>query len=329
MVITTIILKYIKLLFLQIKIFFWENMKMTKRMKLILIISLIVGLALLAFVGYGFHVYKSVANTIEEMHQPIEREIKRRLKVNIEQKEPLSFLLLGIDAIETERGRTDTLMVITVNPNSQSMKMLSIPRDTRTVINGKGIDDKINHAYAFGGPEMAIATVEKFLDIPIDYYLTVNMNGFKDIVDAIGGVTVNSLFAFTEGGFVFNEGENILDGTQALVYSRMRKQDPRGDHGRNDRQRQIINAIIKDGAHISSVTRMDEILGAIGKNVKTDLNFDNMKHIQSKYKEATDTLEEITISGSGATIAGIWYYIVTEEERLSVSNQLKEHLEIK
>lgn len=299
---------------------------MTKGKKIFLFISLIVGLPLLAILGYGYYLYSSVVTTVEDMHQPIERELTR--VVDMERGQPLSFLLLGIDATGTDRGRTDTLMVITVNPNDQSLKMLSIPRDTRTAIIGKGIDDKINHAYAFGGPEMTIPTVENFLDIPIDHYLTVNMNGFKDIVDAIGGVTVTNPFAFSDGGFTFNEGEISLNGTEALSYSRMRKQDPRGDHGRNDRQRQIIQAVIKEGAQISSVSRMEEILGAIGTNIKTDLDFANMKKVQSKYKDARRSSEEITISGSGATLGGIWYYIVAEDERLRVSKKLKEHLEI-
>jgi polyisoprenyl-teichoic acid--peptidoglycan teichoic acid transferase len=299
---------------------------MTKKKKLILIISLVIGLPLLGIIGYGLHLYNSVVNTIDDMHQPIEREITR--DVDMERKQPLSFLMLGIDAQSTDKGRSDTLMVITVNPNTKSMKMLSIPRDTRTEIIGRGTIEKINHAYAHGGPEMAIPTVENFLDIPIDYYLTVNMSGFKDIVDAVGGVTVDNPFAFTDGGFTFNEGEIHIDGTQALAYSRMRKQDKRGDHGRNDRQRQIMHAVIKEGAQMSSVTKMEEILSAIGTNVKTDMDFAKMKKLQANYSEARQNSEELTISGSGATIDKTWYYIVPEEERLRVSNLLKEHLEI-
>src|SRR5690606_29205840 len=108
----------------------------------------------------------------------------------------------------------------------KSMKMVSIPRDTRTEIIGKGFQDKINHAYAFGGPEMAIDTVENFLDIPIDYFVQVNMESFKDIVDAVGGVTVNNSFSFNAGGYTFNEGQISLNGAEALAYSRMRYEDP-------------------------------------------------------------------------------------------------------
>src|SRR5690606_27392907 len=131
-------------------------------------------------------------------------------------------------------------IVLTVNPNKESIQMVSIPRDTRTEIIGKGFEDKINHAYAFGGMEMAIDTVENFLDIPIDYYVQVNMEGFKDLIDAVGGVTVENDLAFTQDGYHFPEGTITLYGDEALAFVRMRKNDPRGEFGRQLRQRQII-----------------------------------------------------------------------------------------
>lgn len=302
---------------------------MSKKKKILLTLGVIIGILVISVVGYGFHLYSSVKSTVSDMHEPIERENRRIVEADIQKEDPLSFLLLGIDARGTERGRTDTIMVITVNPNTDSMKMLSIPRDTRTEIVGKDFNDKINHAYAFGGPEMAIATVENFLDIPIDYYITINMDGFKDIVDAFGGVNVTNPFAFNDGGFSFAEGEISLDGKQALTYSRMRKKDPKGDHGRNDRQRQIIDAVIKEGAQMSSINNIQDILAAIGSNVRTDLDFDSMMDVQGNYKQARQSSEEVTIDGSGLWIDEIWYYNVAEDERLRVSNLLKEHMEIK
>ncbi|WNF37313.1 LCP family protein [Bacillaceae bacterium IKA-2] len=301
---------------------------MSKKKKVLLTIGIIIAAIFISVVGYGFYLYSSVKSTVSDMHEPIERENRRVVEVDIQKKEPLSFLMLGVDTSGTEGGRTDTMMVITVNPNTESMKMLSIPRDTRTQMVGRGFDDKINHAYAFGGPEMAIASVENFLDIPIDYYITINMEGFKEIIDAFGGVNVDNPFAFTDGGHSFAEGEIFLDGKQALTYSRMRKKDPRGDHGRNDRQREIMDAVIKEGAQLSSITHIQEILTALGNNVRTDLDFDKMMKVQSNYKEARRSSEQVTIAGTGATIGGIWFYVVAEEERLRVSNLLKEQLEI-
>ncbi len=218
------------------------------------------------------------------------------------------------------------MIVITVNPEKKSMEMLSIPRDTRVEIVGKGIDDKVNHAYAFGGIEMSMNTVEKYLDIPIDYYINVNMEGFKEIVDSVGGVIVNNDLDFTYEGSHFTKGELALNGTEALKYSRMRYDDPRGDFGRQLRQRQIIQAVIKKGANVSTIWKYDDMLKAVGNNVETNISFDEMKSIQRNYSEARRHVEQIQIDGSGAKIDGIWYYTVPEEERVSVQNRLKEHL---
>ncbi|RNA67747.1 LCP family protein [Alteribacter keqinensis] len=299
--------------------------------KFLLISGLILFVILGSVAGYGYYMYSSVQNTVDnQMHVTVDREKseKRELEVDIEDQEPLSFLLMGVDTggSRTDRGRTDTLMVVTVNPADESMKMMSIPRDTRTEMFGRGVDDKINHAYAFGGPEMAMASVENFLDIPIDYFMTVNMDGFKDIVDALGGVTVDNSFAFKQGSYEFEQGQIDLDGSQALEYSRMRKSDPRGDLGRNERQREIVDAIIKEGAQFSSITKAGEILDALGNNISTDLNFDKMVKIQSNYRDARHNSETLEIAGSGSRIDGIWYYIVDENERQRVSGELRAHL---
>lgn len=299
--------------------------------KALIIIGSVLLAAIVGVGGYGFYLYKSVQSTVDEqMHLPIEREKseKRPVEVDMSSGDPLSFLLMGVDARDADRGRTDTLMVITVNPKKNSMKMLSIPRDTRTEIVGRGFLDKINHAYAFGGPEMSIDTVENFLDIPIDYFVTVNMEGFKDIVDALGGVTVHNEFAFSQSGYTFDEGEIFLNGDEALAYSRMRKQDPRGDFGRNDRHRKVVMGMVEAGAQMSNLTKTGPILRSLGDNVSTNLSFDEMLKIANNYRNARHNVEELTLSGSGTMIDSIYYYIVPEEERLRVSEVLKEHLEL-
>lgn len=278
--------------------------------------------------GYIAYLWNSVSQTVDDkMHEDVDRMTEKR-PVNMKKQDPLAFLILGTDERGTERGRTDTVIVLTVNPTLKSMKMVSIPRDTRTEIIGKGKQDKINHAHAFGGVSMAIATVENFLDIPIDYYMTVNMEGFKDIVDAVGGVTVNNKFEFTQSKIHFPAGEQRLDGKEALAYVRMRKKDPRGDFGRNDRQKEVIQAIIKEGAQISSIPKFTSILNAVGKNIRTDINFDEFKTLQGNYGDTYKNVETLQITGSGTKINGIYYFQVPEEERSRVTKVLKEHLEI-
>ncbi|MFC0471048.1 LCP family protein [Halalkalibacter kiskunsagensis] len=297
--------------------------------KILITIGILFGVLLLSLAAYGFYLYKSVTDTVAEIHVPLEREqsSKREIKVDVEQKEPLSFLITGIDARgDNLSGRTDTIIVMTVNPEDQSVKMLSIPRDTRTEIVGRGMQDKINHAHAFGGMEMTIDTVEHFLDIPIDHYVSINMEGFKGLVDAMGGVTVDNAFAFNQSGHSFAEGELFLTGDEALAYARMRKNDPRGDFGRNDRQRQIVDAVIQEGAQLGSITRVGDILGVVGNSVRTDLSLDDMWKVQSKYRDARHNIAQMEIKGNGTTINGIYYLQVPEEEISRVKTELRTHL---
>ncbi|MBU9713500.1 LCP family protein [Bacillus tamaricis] len=263
------------------------------------------------------------------MFQELERTKSELREVEVNQEtDPLSFLLLGIDAQDSARGRSDTIIVLTMDPNDGSMKMVSIPRDTYTEIVGRGTQDKINHAYAFGGPDMTVASVENFLQIPIDYYIALNMEGFKGIVDAIGGVTLDNDMDFTQSGFHFEEGEISLDGEAALAFSRMRYEDPRGDHGRNDRQRQIVQAIIQEGAQLENITKAFTLIDVLGDNVRTNLSFDEMIDFQANYRNAQSNSETITFEGSGGMDGGIWYYYVSDEERNRVSNELREHLKL-
>ncbi|MGH2317001.1 LytR family transcriptional regulator [Planococcus sp. SE5232] len=290
----------------------------------------IVGILGLIVIGLGiylFTVYSTFTNTLEEIHEPIEREASEKRTtdqaVDLSQEDPFSVLLLGVDEREDDRGRSDTVVVMTVNPAEQSTKMVSIPRDTYTEIVGRGTMDKINHAYAFGGIEMSMATVENLLDIPIDYVMQVNMEGFKDIVDAVDGVEVNNTLAF-DG---FAEGTIELNGEEALDYVRMRKQDPEGDFGRQNRQKQVIQGIMKKGASVNSLLNYKDIFTALGDNVRTNMTFDEMMDVQSNYRDAIGTVDQLMVEdGYGETINGIWYYMMDEAELAEIQSTLKEHL---
>ena len=301
-----------------------------KKRKWLKVTGIVLLLLLVAGVGYGYTVYKSLNNAVETMHAPLQREIseKRPKPVALQEKDPFSVLMLGVDQREGDRGRSDTIIVLTVNPNNNSVKMLSIPRDTRTEIIGKGVEDKINHAYAFGEVPMAMDTVENFLDIPIDYYVQINMEGFQDIVDAVGGVTVQNDLDFSVGEFNYPIGEITLNGEEALSYSRMRYEDPRGDFGRQTRQRQIIQAVIKEGASLSSLTNFSNIFAALGNNVKTNLTFDQMMDIQKNYKGAGSNIQQMEIKSQGTKINGIYYGLVSAEEKQRIQTELKTQLEL-
>jgi len=169
--------------------------------------------------------------------------------------------------------------------------------------------------------------VENLLDIPIDYYVKVNMEGFEDIVDAIGGVTIYNEFPFDSGGYSFPKGTLTLDGEQALAYSRMRHEDPNGDFGRQERQRKMIQSVLKEGASLSSLWNYGNIFNALGNNVKTNLTFEQLIQIQNDYRSAITTVQQTSLDGGyGDYINNIYYYIVPEEQINSTQQMLKNEL---
>ncbi|WP_160722731.1 LCP family glycopolymer transferase [Bacillus sp. USDA818B3_A] len=282
---------------------------------------------------YAYSVFHNVAKAVNKMTSPLSREVsaKRETQVEFNNSDPISILLVGVDEREGDSGRTDSMIVATINPKTKSTKLLSIPRDTRTLLinpdnPNKKRYDKINAAYAYGGIEESIATVENFLNIPIDYYIKVNMESFKGIVDAVGGIDVNNKYAFELDGVSLDVGKYHLNGTEALMYARMRHQDPLGDFGRQQRQREVISKIVAKGKSFSTLTKYDDILEALEDNIKTNLTLDDMIGIQSTYKPAAEKMDSLQVDGEGKIVDGIWYYYVDDETRQELSNQLREHL---
>ncbi|MCP8617583.1 LCP family protein [Salirhabdus salicampi] len=298
------------------------------------IILIIVGILLSLIIGtgvYAFSVYNNVKNTVDEkIHKPVESiQHTPDQKVKIEQKKPLNILLMGVDEREHDRGRADTLILLSINPNISSLQMISIPRDTRTEMVGRGFQDKINHSYAFGGSDMTISTVEQFANVDLDYYVKLNMEGLEDLIDVLGGITVYNDMEWTdsgyyERGFVYKKGEIHLNGEQTMGYVRMRYKDPAGDAGRNKRQRKVIEAIVSQGASVASVTKINDVLDVLGNNVETNLTFDDMKNLMTNYREARKNIKSYQVSGQGIYINDIYYLHVTENEREKVHNMINE-----
>ncbi|MFK3936230.1 LCP family protein [Alkalihalobacillus sp. NPDC078783] len=290
---------------------------------------IIVGVLFLAGVGFAYYVYDSIRDTANSIHEPIDgRQLPTRT-VDINDSEPVSFLIAGIDAHgEDLSGRSDTMILVTVNPAMKSMKMLSIPRDTRTEIVGRGTTEKINHAYAYGGPAMAMDSVENLFNVNIDHYVTINMEGFKELIDALGGVTVDNNFAFSSGGYDFSEGRQFLSGDEALAYTRMRKEDPQGDLGRAARQREIVEAVFKEAAQFSSITKAGDMLNVVGGSVKTDMSLDDMWTLQNNYRNALGTVDQLEFDYTTPTIDGLSYVVLSDETIADISNELRKHLEL-
>lgn len=307
-----------------------QGVKRASKSKKIFLTLLGILLAIiLVIVGVGAKMYYDVKSTADDAYETVKRSGSEKRQVNLSEQDPFSVLLLGVDTGalgRTEQGRSDTMMVATVNPSTNESLLVSLPRDTYAEIVGHNTEDKINHAYAFGGAAMSMDTVEKLLDIPINHYITINMEGIEALVDAVGGIEVNNPFEFTYEGTTFPKGSQSLDGEMALKYSRMRYDDPNGDYGRQERQRQIITGVSKKVLSTNGLTNYQSILTTMGENVKTDLSFTDMRTLMGDYRAAFGNIKSDQMKGEGFMQDGVSYQRIDATELKRVQDELKAQL---
>ncbi|MGY1464837.1 LCP family protein [Bacillus toyonensis] len=251
-------------------------------------------------------------------------------------KEPFTILIMGIEdyATDGQNGRTDSLMFATVNPKTQRISLMSIPRDSRVPIVGKDKEDKINAAHAYGGEQMAIKTVEGFLKVPVDHYIKIDFQGFKGIVNAVGGVTVDVPFDFWERSDVdyykkiqFKQGQQDLNGEEALAYVRMRKQDPNGDYGRAARQRQLLAAVAQKLNSASTVFKIKDLTAVVGKYIKTDIPISDGLALYNKLSGFDpSTIQTLKLEGEDKKIGGIYYFLPDPIGVETVRNEIEKEL---
>lgn len=274
--------------------------------------------------------------TIANITQDVGNRTAAEANEIIANAKPINILLLGIDngayGRSTDEGRSDTILLLTVNPQEKKTELISIPRDTYTEIVGMNYYDKLNHAYAYGGAAMSINSVEKLLDTTIDFYMEINMEGLMDFVNAVGGIEVTSPLTFTYEGRSFEEGKTeLLDGESALRFARMRYDDPEGDYGRQKRQRIVIEQLTKKLMSFTSVTNFEQILTAVNNNVKTDIPIGQIMALKNTYGPALDNLnqsfiEERSLLLPDAVGNQIYYAYATDEELLAATNLVREYL---
>lgn len=264
----------------------------------------------------------------------------------IKQTKPISILLMGVDTGDSERkstwqGNSDSMILVTINPETKTTTMTSLERDVLVTLSGPkdndmtGVQAKLNAAYASGGAKMAIMTVQDLLDIEIDNYIQINMQGLVDLVDAVGGITVTNNFDFPisiaekepEYTATVEPGTHKINGEQALVYARMRYDDPEGDYGRQKRQREVIQKVMKKILALDSVSSYKKILSAVSGNMQTNIEISSST-IPSflGYTDALSNVETYQLQGEGEMINGTSYAIVSADHLLEIQNNIKKQL---
>ena len=306
------------------------------------LIGMVLGFLAVTVLGvavYGYTIYQQGTETLSKKTY---KKIGEETNV-IEATEPLTILLMGVDTGNVERtdpwaGNSDSMILLTVNPKTKKTTMMSLERDILTKIeneNGQVQEAKLNAAYANGGAELAISTIQKMMNIHIDRYVMVNMQGLQQLVDAVGGITVNNTLGFPisiTDQEEFNKisigvGEQNLNGEEALVYSRMRYQDPEGDYGRQKRQREVIQKIVEKVLSLNSVSHYQGILKALSDNMQTnvDLSAKSIPQLLG-YQDSFKNIETHQLRGEDAELQGISYQIVTSEHMLEMQNLLRSSL---
>jgi len=196
-------------------------------------------------------------------------------------------------------------------------------------VNINGQSQKINAAYTIGGPSGAVKSVQKLLKFPIDFYVLINMGGLKQIVNAMGGVTITPSLTFKYGNADVKKGvKTKLNGAAALDYSRMRYDDPLGDYGRQKRQRQVIMAMVSQSNSLGSIANIEKITKELANNMRTDLTWSDMVTLDTKYKNASHHARAYTLQGTDATIDGLSYQVASATERYNTSKRIRKDLQL-
>ncbi|GIQ69166.1 LytR family transcriptional regulator [Xylanibacillus composti] len=270
----------------------------------------VLALALVLWVGYYVYSILSFGNNIQADREDSPfKQFHEEQDASDENQPPkwsgterVNVLLLGGDdrgLAEGETPRSDTLMIASLDPVTKKAHLFSILRDSYVSIPDRGMD-RINAALAYGGPELAMRTVSEWLDIPVQYYIYVDFQGFVKLIDAIGGIDFyvekdmyySSRADGPEYDINLKKGQQHMDGHTALQYVRFRY-DALSDYARTERQRKFMTAVAKKMQSFSSILKLPNTLKAIEPYIETNLSLRDMWSLGDLGK-STNTSEIIT-----------------------------------
>ena len=231
-------------------------------------------------------------------------------------KDKATVMIMGVDERADDVGRSDTLMVATLDPDKNQAALLSVPRDTRVKIKGHGFD-KINAAYAYGGRKLTQETIESLLNTHIDHYIKINVHGFTKIIDALGGIDIDVEKRMyyedpwdDDGGLYIDlqPGMQHMDGKTAITYVRYR--DEEGDIGRIKRQQNFMKAVMDKLVSPTIIPKLPAIVSAVSDSVETDMSVSEILSFLGTLQDAKDNgLKSEMLPGKPVYIEGISYWV--------------------
>jgi len=305
---------------------------------------------LLVTISYGAFAFFKVKSALDSSTVNLKRENNRselREEDVTFSKDPVSILLLGIEDYSSKKkdGRADTQIVLTLDPNTKKINLVTIPRDTRVKIEHAGEYTgihKINSAYTYGditgygAAKLQVETTEKLLNIPIDHFIAVNFEAFRDIVDALGGVNIDIKEGFWEKNIynknkkiIFKKGEAQLSGEEALAFVRMRKRSVDVTYSRDERQRQFLKATIDQAMTAGTILKVGQLSNILGKNIETDLSMNDLYSLQKQYSDLKSlSISSIEMRGVDKRVDNIDYYIPEKKSLYELSKTLRNVLKL-
>lgn len=306
-----------------------------------------------------YYEYNRAHAIVDNTHVATNFVASRHAQSLFAQKKPFTVMLLGTDTGElgrTDRGRTDTIMLATINAQKKEVLLTSISRDTLVSVPGykSAGPQKMNAAYELGNIKATQKTLEKYLNVPIDAYALVNMKGLVKSVNRVNGIEVASPLTFTfspdtahENGkrmYKFYKGKTTfkysndngetwvtkhrMNGQDALAFSRMRYMDPAGDYGRQLRQRLVITTILKKAMNMDNVLSTN-FLETLSKSVITNLSFDDIIAIGKNYHVAGNNIQSDYLHGQPFDYQGVSYQTSTQAQKQRLTNKIRKLLGLK
>jgi LCP family protein required for cell wall assembly len=247
------------------------------------------------------------------LDKPLEKAVDDGL---LTAKDKSTIMIMGVDERDDDVGRSDTLMIASLDPKKKQASLLSVPRDTRVKIKGHGFD-KINAAYAYGHEQLSQDTVEGLLGVNIDHYVIINTKSFQKIIDAIGGIDIDVPKRMhyedpwdDDGGLVidFQAGKQHMDGAKAITYVRYR--DEEGDLGRIRRQQDFMKACMDKLVSPAIIPKLPTVIKEVMSSIKTDLSLRQLLEFAGTLKESKENgLKTDMVPGRPLYIDGVSYWI--------------------
>lgn len=269
--------------------------------------------------------YNSPASDIARI-QPWYKLLLNKKAENSQNNDNLILAILGTDERNNEKSRSDVIIVLKYIPKESKVIAVSVPRDSKLSIPGKGLN-KINAAYAFGGPKLQVAVLEDLFNIKGMKYVHINFEGFREIIDSLGGIEVNAQKDFKGSGeekqLFAKKGKNILMGNDLLEYVRYRD-DREGDFGRIKRQQEVLYSFYSSITKKENIPNLPQVAMSVARNIDSDMNiFFMMRNAEILEKPKTFDFEFYTLETSSKKENGIWYEIIDEKNLDFISGLLQ------